>query len=234
MFRINPNEFIPNVLIQEEEARITINSLFFLYGNAASIEFCPMFVSNIEENWGREPWQVVFERRLYTLVFNIASELLLDISPNEIRNNNNLRNNFIRIEEMNRLNISFTDGMGANTGYFIVPNILQRGSTTIAHEYGHLLGLWPGHPSGHPQDLDQRGRGMPGIMYPRGTIVDPQYQYEMDALPGQKGGTLNPQFRQVRQEDVDMLVSLMRRVDERHAVLGGLSNRYHDSHGLIV
>ncbi len=227
MFRINSNDFRPNVSIVEEEARIWIHSYFYLYGDAASAEFIPMFIRNIQENWGRQDWEVVFERRPYFLHFDVDAELYLDVSPNEIRNNNSLRNIYIRLEYECQLNISFTDGMGANTGYFLVPNLIQAGSTTIAHEYGHLLGLWPGHPSGHPQDIDYRGRGMPGIMYPRGTLVDPQYQYDDTALPGKKGGTLNPKYREVKRSDVEMLVSLMRRVDESSAVLGGLSNRYH-------
>ena len=62
--------------------------------------------------------------------------------------------------------------VGCNTGYFKLEN-LYKGSTTAAHEYGHTLGLQ------HPADLDLRGKGIPGIMYPRGTLVDPQFQYDL-------------------------------------------------------
>lgn len=82
-------------------------------------------------------------------------------------------------------NISFVDGLNSNTGYFLLDNLLN-GSTTAAHEFGHTLGL------DHPHNLDIRGKGVPGIMYPRGTIVDPPYQYDPNAAPGKPGGTMNP------------------------------------------
>lgn len=52
------------------------------------------------------------------------------------------------------------------------PNVEQVGSSTEAHEFGHSLGLWPGTKKGHPKE-NLLGKGQPGIMYPRGTIVDP-------------------------------------------------------------
>nr|WP_302350101.1 hypothetical protein [uncultured Prevotella sp.] len=84
------------------------------------------------------------------------------------------------------------------------PNVEQVGSSTEAHEFGHSLGLWPGTKNGHPKE-NLLGKGQPGIMYPRGTIVDPQYRYNPKAGYNQSGGTLNPEKRKVLQSDIDML-----------------------------
>src|SRR5690348_11604677 len=76
---------------------------------------------------------------------------------------------------------------------------LYEGSTTAAHEYGHTLGLE------HPKDLDLRGKGVPGIMYPRGTLVDPQFQYDPSKPAGVTGGTMHPMCRKVFQQDIENL-----------------------------
>ena len=101
-------------------------------------------------------------------------------------------NNYFRVEEFSESHISFVDGIGSNTGYFKLDNLLNN-STTAAHEFGHTLGLL------HPEHLDIRGKGAPGIMYPRGTIVDPHFQYDPDAEPAATGGTMNPFHRKVLQ-----------------------------------
>ena len=95
------------------------------------------------------------------------------------------------------------------------PNVEQVGSSTEAHEFGHSLGLWPGTKKGHPKE-NLLGKGQPGIMYPRGTIVDPQYRYNPKAGYNQSGGTLNPEKRKVLQSDIDML---------------HLDNLYYDNNG---
>ena len=99
----------------------------------------------------------------------------------------NPRNNFFRIEEFATGNISFTDGIGSNSGYFKLEN-LYKGSTTAAHEYGHTIGLE------HPVILDIRGKGQPGIMYPRGTLVDPQFQYDATIPVRADRSNLKPYF----------------------------------------
>ena len=111
--------------------------------------------------------------------------------------------------------------LNANTGYFKLDNLLNN-STTAAHEYGHTLGL------DHPEILDIRGMGQPGIMYPRGTICDPVFQYDPKAEPLKPGGTINPYTRKVLQSDIDLLRLHKLNWNQRgFAVLGDFSSIYH-------
>ena len=108
-----------------------------------------------------------------------------NLPPETVWFNTNPRNNYFRIEEVSPVHVSFVDGIKCNTGYFKLDNLLNN-STTAAHEYGHTIGL------DHPEKLDIRGKGQPGIMYPRGTICDPVFQYDPTAEPLKPGGTINP------------------------------------------
>jgi hypothetical protein len=101
---------------------------------------------------------------------------------------------------------------------------LYEGSTTAAHEYGHTLGL------DHPINIDLRGKGIPGIMYPRGTLVDPQFQYDPSKPAGVTGGTMHPRFRKVFQSDIEQLKLHKLNFQNSRAVVGEFSNVYHCSH----
>ncbi|MFZ1305860.1 MAG: peptidase M10, partial [Ferruginibacter sp.] len=129
-----------------------------------------------------------------------------------------------RVEEFVHGDISFVDAINCNTGYFKLQNILDN-STTAAHEFGHTLGLL------HPHNLDIRGAGTPGIMYPRGTLVDPPFQYYPEVAAGEKGGTLNPFTRRVLQKDIDDLHLADLPFNERgKAVIGEFSSVWHEKH----
>jgi hypothetical protein len=146
-----------------------------------------------------------------------------DINIEEIYSNTDPRNNYFRIEEYAHGNISFVDGLGCNSGYFKLEN-LYAGSTTAAHEYGHTLGLE------HPDNIDHRGKGSPGIMYPRGTLVDPQFQYDPSVPAGVKGGTIHPMYRRVLAEDITSLNWDKLNFTNKKAVIGNFTNVYHVSH----
>ena len=102
-----------------------------------------------------------------------------------------------------------------------------KGSTTAAHEYGHTIGL------DHPHDLDLRGKGVPGIMYPRGTLVDPQYQYDPEKPAGTKGGTMYPIYRKVLKEDIENLKLYRLSFKSGNAILGEFSNIWHPDHAAV-
>ena len=138
--------------------------------------------------------------------------------------NTNTRNNYFRIEEFATGNISFVDGINSNTGYFKLENLLNN-SSTAAHEFGHTIGL------DHPHHLDIRGQGTPGIMYPRGTLVDPQFQYYPEVAAGEKGGTLNPFTRKVLQTDIDDInLNKLNFDDKGFAMLGDFTSIWHEKH----
>jgi len=204
------------------KARIQIISSIFLYGNAISEEIRKDIEEEVNEMWNAPktlywlegyPWLVEFKSKVF---------LFPDLRPTEILTNRNPRNNYFRVEEYAYGNISFVDGLGSNTGYFKLEN-LYRGSTTAAHEYGHTLGL------AHPMDLDYRGKGQPSIMYPRGTLVDPEFQYDPSKVAGTAGGTMHPKFRKVFESDVDLL-QLERFIQKEESVVGRFSARFHDAH----
>ena len=206
--------------------QLVIFSHIITYGNAADNIVTENIREEIETMWNEPKASLFFGDSDITIVFRISSSFQPKITDIDIYQNLDPRNNYFRIEEFAFGNISFVDGLGCNSGYFKLEN-LYKGSTTAAHEYGHTLGL------DHPDDLDLRGKGVPGIMYPRGTLVDPQYQYEPDKSAGTKGGTLHPIYRKVLKEDVENLNLHRLQFDNGRAILGEFSNLWHANHSDI-
>ena len=206
--------------------QLTIYSHIITYGNAATPGLTGMMREEIETMWNEPQGSLRVNGLQVSVVFRITTSFQPGISDIDIYQNLDPRNNYFRIEEFAHGNISFVDGLGCNSGYFKLEN-LYKGSTTAAHEYGHTLGL------DHPEDLDLRGKGVPGIMYPRGTLVDPQYQYEPDKPAGTKGGTLYPIYRKVLKEDIESLKLHQLEFENGKAVLGEFTNFWHESHSGI-
>jgi hypothetical protein len=204
--------------------QLFIHSNILLYGNFATEQLVLQCREEIETMWNEPKATVVIGGEIYTVVFVINGYLFKHLQKQDIFENRNPKNNYFRVEEFARGNISFVDGLGCNTGYFKLEN-LYKGSTTAAHEYGHTLGL------DHPDDMDLRGKGVPGIMYPRGTLVDPQYQYDPAIPAGQKGGTMHPMYRKVMQQDIDTLqLGSYNYGRQGTLIIGGYSAVYHQPH----
>lgn len=209
--------------IDIENGKMVFQANIITYGHAADERVTELIRREIETMWNEPDMMVQMNDISLPIEFRISALLKKNIDPYEIVSNLDPRNNYFRIEERSIHNISFVDGLGCNSGYFQYDN-LYEGSTTAAHEFGHTIGLE------HPVDLDYRGRGVPGIMYPRGTLVDPEFQYDPNIEAGLPGGTMHPKFRKVRPEDIDALNFRKLRFKNSKAVLGEFTNVYHEPH----
>jgi hypothetical protein len=203
--------------------KVVIHSHIITYGNAANDVVTERIRTEIENMWNQPAGTITIQGSVVRVVFHITAEVCKEVPELEVLQNTNSRINYFRIEEFVNGNISFVDGIGCNTGHFKLEN-LYEGSTTAAHEYGHTLGLE------HPEDIDLRGKGVPGIMYPRGTLVDPQFQYDPSKPAGVTGGTMHPMYRRVSQKDIDLIRLNRLSFKNGKAIVGGFTNVYHWPH----
>lgn len=216
-------------IIDINNTTLTIHSHLITYGHAASDTVTALIRDEIESMWNEPQANILVDDTVVRVVFRISAIYSPELSPLEIYENTDPRNNYFRIEEFAHGNISFVDDIGCNTGYFLLENLYQ-GSTTAAHEYGHTLGLY------HPDDLDLRGKGQPGIMYPRGTLVDAPYQYNPAARAGdnKNGGTMHPRYRKVLKQDIELLKLHKLRYENARAILGEFTSTWHPDHRTIL
>lgn len=211
------------VELKPENNLLIIHATIYFYGNAANEELSRQIANDIEDHWNEPKGNIIIKRSLCAVIFEIVGLYEPLLTPEAVYQNTNPHNNYFRIEEYASGNISFVDGLGSNTGYFKLENLLNN-STTASHEFGHTLGL------DHPKYLDIRGNGRPGIMYPRGTLVDPEFQYDPSIAAGLKGGTMNPFTRKVSQQDIDDLKLNQLDFDKNgRAIIGAYSSVWHDA-----
>ncbi|WP_276485078.1 peptidase M10 [Paraflavitalea pollutisoli] len=203
---------------------LIIRSAFYFYGEEATANLAIQIADDIARCWNEPRGTAKIRHEDYLVKFEVEGYYAPDLDPEKVWYNDQPRLNYFRIENFVVGDISYVDEIGSNTGYLKLANLLQT-PTTIAHEYGHTLGLV------HPRVLDLRGGGLPGIMYPRGTLCDPNFQYNPAAAAGTNGGTLDPQYRKVYQADIDTLKLHKLDFDHRdRALVGAFSSLYHQKH----
>jgi RHS repeat-associated protein len=245
---LNPYNFVENspmimndptgesgiVTIDKEARNITIEANIVLYGTSATAELAQSTAKDVQDTWNAADGRVMIDGIEYCVNFVITAEYQPTLTPAEVSANTDYKNNYIRVEETNSKGVSYmvgsSSGGGSNSGYYLLKNITADKSTTEGHEMGHGWGLdiaEYGTKDGHPADRDLRGQGQPGIMYARGTLVDPDYQWDPKAAAGAPGGTVNPDKRKVLQSDIDGLHLDKLTFDANgQANLGKLTNTY--------
>src|SRR5215204_6472885 len=97
---------------------LTIRSVFFFYGDAASEALSLQIAEDISNHWNEPSATVLIKREVYTVRFDIAGIYEPLLEPEKVWYNDNPALNFFRIEEYAKDDISFVDGLGCNTGYF--------------------------------------------------------------------------------------------------------------------
>lgn len=230
----NPvNKFDPDgrsgiAAIDRKNHTITVSSSMIFYGPSANAQVARSSAADTQNAWNAAGGHVMIGKVSYSVQFKITGSYKADLSEKEVKANKSYENNYIKVGETNEQGVSYMDKRNSNTGSFLTKNIAKDGSTTEAHEMGHGYGEVKGTTDDHPAVLDIRGEGQPGIMYPRGTLVDPQYQYDPKAPAGGPGGTLNPETRKVLQADIDRLnLGGLQYNSSNRANLGGLTNIFH-------
>ena len=213
--------------IRNEQSKIvTISAKLIFYGNQATEELAQKIVDEIH-NMYHEPKAFIFlNENAYEFCIRIDYEV---VSFDEVIQlafkNTNFRYNFIRLESHNHVTRSFMGfGLGDNVGHWI-PSDNLGDSTTAAHEFGHALGL------DHPNLIDFRGLGNPGIMAPRGTIVDAHLQWNPAVAAGEYGGTLKPFHRRVQAYEIEAIFEDLEFDDNGYAEIGHLSNLLFSENG---
>ena len=209
--------------IDKNKLSLTIHADLIFYGNAANEILAKQIAADVALHWNEPAASVKINHEWYQVNFILKGFYVPDLTNIDVYENTDPRKNYFRIEEYASGNISFVDGINCNTGYFKLENLLNN-STTAAHEFGHTLGL------DHPDNIDIRGEGVPGIMYPRGTIVDPNFQYDPNVEAGLKGGTMNPFTRKVLLKDIeDLHLSRLSFNEKGFAVVGDFSSVWHEA-----
>ena len=121
------------VELQRANNLLIIHCIICFYGGAASDVLSRQIAEDIAGHWNEAQGSVTIKRNLYEVFFDVEGIYEPLLTHETIYQNSDPRVNFFRIEEYAHGNISFVDGLGSNTGYFKLENLLNN-STTAAHD----------------------------------------------------------------------------------------------------
>ena len=216
--------------LQPDKNQVLISSKLYLYGSEANQEIGERIIEEINRMYNEPNAIVNVAGKLLRVVFDISYEIISSASALEMAAANaDFKNNFIRIENENIITRSFMGfGLGDNAGHWLTTDNLGT-STTAAHEFGHSLGL------DHPENADFRGSSFPPpIMAARGSLVDPQYQWDPKAKAGAYGGTMNPMYRKVSKVEIELIMEGLTFEETDTYYIGYLSNKLFDRKGVVL
>ena len=91
--------------------QLLIRSVFFFYGNAASDELGKQIASDIEQHWNEGDTFVIIKHDRFKVIFNIEGHHAKKLTPQDVYENTNQRNNYFRIDENSPKEVSFVDGI---------------------------------------------------------------------------------------------------------------------------
>jgi RHS repeat-associated protein len=225
-------------VIDKKNKTITVNSNITFYGSDGNSKLASKAASQIQAQWNAANGKTTIDGVEYSVKFAVTGTYDNTVTADQISKNTDIKNNYIKLVSSG-IYVSEMDGIGSNTGRFLINNINDDNSTTETHEFGHGFGLE------HPADADLRSpegsegtqetSDPPGIMYARGTAVDAAYTYDpkkgnTQGTPGVDAtNTMNPNARKVNQSDINNLGLDKLKYDPNtgKAQLGKLTNKTH-------
>jgi hypothetical protein len=226
--------------INKQTKTITVTSVFVFYGSGSSPEIAKQTASTIQKAYNDAHATVKVDGVVYNVQFKIvgvdANSVLskFDKKTQEaglekaITNNKDIRANYVRLENEsdNWSGSSYTDGQGANTGYWSTDQIAQNGGTTEPHEYNHSLGGLD-----HPETLNPDGGNQdqePSIDMTINSYNYAKPKYRKTDADGSV--TVDITKRQVRQKNISALFTkdvVNQLKTSGKANIGKITNEYH-------
>ena len=154
-------------------------------------------------------------------------------TQNLIKNNKDIKNNYVRLERLTddnfSNNASYTDYSGDNTGFWSISQINENKGTTVSHEHNHSLnGLE------HPEEIDPKGGSLDQVPSIEMTaysynFVKPEYQGK-----NKKGEhRMDVTKRKVLQKNIDSYFTpkIKNELETKgKASSGKLKNKYHEEY----
>ena len=114
------------VELQSENNLLIIHSVTYFYGDVANETISAQVAKDVADHWNEPNGKVVIKRTQYSVFFDINGVYQNDLIPEMVFENTNPRNNYFRIEEYARGNISFVEGGGVKTLDVKLENLLNN------------------------------------------------------------------------------------------------------------